>query len=103
MGDIKSCWQPLRQCEGLVWLELDVYCLQRLECSLLIRLIHVKGSVVFSRRPGENEIDDTRINTDSKIWLSIGSRQPVHTPTTVLMVESMTNPRNTKAKALKRH
>lgn len=29
--DIKSCWQLLRGCEGLAHLELDVYCLSRLD------------------------------------------------------------------------
>lgn len=101
--DIKSCWQLLRQCDGLTWLELEVFCLQRLEWALLIRLIHVNGSVIFSRRPGKGEIFARRIDTSSRIWLSIGRRKKVQTPTTELMIASMTNPRNMKAKTLKRH
>lgn len=101
--EIGVCWELLRQCEGLTWLELDVYCLQRLKWALLIRLIHVNGLVIFSRRPGDNEIIAKYADNSSRLWLSIGRRKPVDTPTTRLMVASMTKSRNMKSKTLKRH
>ena len=109
---IKHCWQLLRQCDGLVELELDALCLKRLEEARLIRLIHVKGKLTFSRHPQKDEFgprwfrrgrSEAPIIDDSPfIWWSHSRRMPVSTPTTELMASSMEN-QALKAKVLKRH
>lgn len=59
--------------------------------------------MIFSRRPGEGEVDEPYIQDCWRLWESIGLRKRVQTPTTNLIIDSMTRPRNMKAKTLKRH
>ena len=63
----------------------------------------VKGRVIFSRRPGEGEVDEPYNKDCWRLWESVGLRKRAQTPTTDLMVDSMTKPQNMKAKVLKRH
>lgn len=101
---IKQCWNLLRECHGLVDLELDVVCLKRLDEILLLRRIHVARNVSFFRHPRDEEVQlDYRMNELRYIWRSHSGRIPVETPTTRLLVSSMIGRRLMRRKIFKQH
>ena len=98
--NIKSCWNLLRQCEGLTELELDAVFLTRKEWAQAIRLIRVKRKVAFFRHLDSEYLPRKSTNF---VWGSHARRERFDSPTTALLVSSMTNNRAIKRKALINH
>ena len=101
--DIKSCWHLLRQCDGLMELELDAMSLTHQEWALGIRLIHVKKRVTFFRHMDIGELDNGSVDPSVFVWESHARRKLVDSTTTALLVESMTGIRSIKRKTLINH
>lgn len=104
--DIKSCWSLLRQCDGLMELELDAIALARLEWVRIIRLIRVKKKVIFRYYLADDQLDDDEVDEQGAfiqwVWAQHGHRRAFESPTTALIASSMVQ-KVIKTKALKRH
>lgn len=101
--DIKSCWNLLRLCEGLTELELDVVFLTRKEWAQAIRLICVKRKVAFLRNLDPGVMKNLSEEPTNFVWESHARRKRFDSPTTALLVSSMTGNRAIKRKALINH
>ncbi|OQE31080.1 hypothetical protein PENFLA_c002G02090 [Penicillium flavigenum] len=101
--DIKSCWNLLRLCEGLTELELDVVFLTRKEWAQAIRLICVKRKVAFLRHVDPGGMKYLFEEPTNFVWESHARRKRFDSPTTALLVSSMTGNRAIKRKALINH
>lgn len=103
--DIRICWSLLRQCDGLIELELDVIALARLEWARIIRLIRVKKKVIFNYYLADDD-DDDRVDDEGVciqwVWAHHGHRRAFESSTTALVASSMVKD-VIKTKALKRH
>ena len=102
-ADIKSCWGLLRLCEGLTELELDVVFLTRKEWAQAIRLISVKKQVTFLRQMNSEDIEYVTEDSWNLIWKWLVRRKRFDSPTTALLVSSMTGDRAIKRKVLINH
>ncbi|CAI7660226.1 unnamed protein product [Penicillium palitans] len=101
--DMKNCWNLLRLCEGLIELELDVLSLTRKDWAQAIRLIHVKKRVVFFYHLDLDDIASMSGYSRNLVWESHAMRKQFDSPTTGLLVSSMTGKRAIRRKALITH